>query len=278
MEQVINHLIQLQELNFALAEQTAANPNAELQQLTEAIKSLVGKLPEDISRRYLALQRRSSLAVVPVVRNGCSGCGLSLPAATINDLKAGRRLHSCPHCGRFVYVLDGAVRVPAATVKVKSPPRAGIARFSSETLMLPRLQAKTRDDAIHELAQVMAADNFIDDGTGLAKLALDREAMISTAVEHGLAFPQGRNVESGSLTLALGLRPAGIKFGAPDNGLTRIIFFLVIPTASSAFYLKLLTGLVRTFSDAKARESLLECDQPKDMWKTLTALTRTTIP
>jgi mannitol/fructose-specific phosphotransferase system IIA component (Ntr-type) len=278
MRQIFNHLIQLQELNFALAEQTAANPHARLEPLREAIDQLSSELPADIAARYLALQKRFPLAVVPVVRGNCSGCGIAVPAALINDLRAATQLHACPNCGRFLYFQDGVPLLAQQPAKHKGPLRAGIARFSSSELMIPRLKAKDRDAAIAELAQALADHKFAADPGILVKLALDREAMVSTAFEHGLAFPHVRNVETGGLTFALGLKPAGIKFGAPDEHLTRIIFFIVIPAAASAFYLKLLAGLVGTFGETSARDKLLECETPAQLWKILTGLTRNTVP
>ena len=50
-------------------------------------------------------------------------------------------------------------------------------------------------------------------------------------------------MEGGGLTLAMGLSSKGIKFGGPARSLTRIVFLIVIPSAASAFYLKLLAGL-----------------------------------
>jgi hypothetical protein len=35
---------------------------------------------------------------------------------------------------------------------------------------------------------------------------------------------------------------------------------------------------VRTFESADARKALLDCEKPEQMWKTLTKLTRETIP
>jgi mannitol/fructose-specific phosphotransferase system IIA component (Ntr-type) len=77
--------------------------------------------------------------------------------------------------------------------------------------------------------------------------------------------------------MALGLRKKGLKFGGPSRTLTRIIFFMVIPTAASAFYLKLLSGLTQTFRKPEAREKLLETDDPEKLWKTLIRLTKTTV-
>ena len=144
--------------------------------------------------------------------------------------------------------------------------------------MVPKLSADNRDDCITELSSLLEEKGFVDNASKLVEKALLREAIVSTAVDHGLAFPHVRGVEGGGLTMALGIRKKGLKFGGPPRQLTRIIFFMVIPTAASAFYLKLLSGLTQTFRDTAAREKLLEADTPESLWKTLAKLTKTTVP
>jgi len=51
----------------------------------------------------------------------------------------------------------------------------------------------------------------------------------------------------------------------------------VIPTAASAFYLKLLAGLTEAFMVADARKQLLAQQDPPTLWKTLIKITRKTI-
>ena len=127
------------------------------------------------------------------------------------------------------------------------------------------------------MASKMEAEGFIE-GTGqLVEAALQREAILSTAVDHGLAIPHVRGVEGGGLTLAMGLSHAGIKWHDDAEELTHVVFFIVIPTAASAFYLKLLAGLAETFTDAEAREAILAETDAEALWKTLVKVTRKTV-
>ena len=155
--------------------------------------------------------------------------------------------------------------------------QAGIARFSSPDLMLPQLSATDRDGALKEMCDKLQAEGFVDNADRLLDEALRREAIMSTAIDHGIAFPHVRGVEGGGLTLALGISRKGIKFNPAARHLTRIVFFMVIPTAASAFYLKLLSGLTQTFNEEDARETLLKAATPEDLWKTLLKTTRTTV-
>jgi mannitol/fructose-specific phosphotransferase system IIA component (Ntr-type) len=278
MKNVLNQLIQLQELYFAKEEQKASHSNMPLEQLDKAIAEIRAQLPADVAERFERLQQHSPLAVVPLMHGNCSRCGLAVPAGIVNATKAGDELQNCPHCGRFLYYPQTVARQPKKKPELQQPAEAGIARFSAVSLMVPRLAGATREEVIAELANTLKAAGFVDDAAALTELALRREAIVSTAVGHGLAFPHVRDVEGGGLTFALGLKQRGIPFGAPDGQLSRIIFFIVIPTPATAFYLRLLAGLVRTFEPAAARKQLLACKTPLQMWKTLAKLTRDTVP
>ena len=100
---------------------------------------------------------------------------------------------------------------------------------------------------------------------------------MSTAVDHGIAFPHARGVEGGGLTLAVGLSAKGIRFSPESRALSRIIFFVSIPTAASAFYLKLLSGLTKTFEKTAHREKLQAAETPEELWKALKSTTRAAI-
>jgi len=76
--------------------------------------------------------------------------------------------------------------------------------------------------------------------------------------------------------MVVGVHRKGIKFGGPGRTLTRIFFFVVIPTATSAFYLKLLSELSRTFRKKEASESMLAARTPEELWKALIKATRKT--
>lgn len=276
MHKTINHLIQLQELTIARSQQEAMTPGTQLAQLETAIQTLLGELPVKTASQFQRLEKKGHLAIVPIANGVCSACGMSLPVSLVHAVHAADAIYHCPSCARLLYYPEASPRHVGRRKRRSEPPKAGIERFSSQELMVPRLSATTREEAIAELCSKLEVEGFVDDGDRLQEEALKREAIITTAVEHGLAFPHVRGVEGGGLTLALGVSRKGIKFGAP-RGLTRIVFFMVIPTAASAFYLKLLSGLVQTFQKEESREKLLEAETPEQLWKALVRVTKSTI-
>ncbi len=277
MQPIINHLVQLQELIIARAQQEAGMPGAQLDQLDEAIQSLTRELPDDLNVQFTRLLKKSPLAIIPVVNGVCTACGMTLPVSLVHQVHAAEQIYACPSCARLLFHRASGARNTRKSPRRSDPPKVGIERFSAETLMIPALKGTDRDSVLAEMCQKLDDEGFVDDAGKLLESARMREAIISTAVENGLAFPHVRCVEGGALTLALGIAPKGIKFDPAGKANTRIVFFMVIPTAASAFYLKLLSGLSQVFQKAENREKLLEAETPEKLWKALMKTTRLVI-
>ncbi len=248
-----------------------------MDQLDSSIQVLTQKLPPEVNMQFTRLLQKNPLAVVPVVNGVCTACGMTLPVSLVHKVHAAENLYSCPSCARLLFHRATSVRNTRKSPRRSDPPKVGIERFSAEALMIPALKGTDRDAVLAELCQKLAAEGFVDDAGKLLESALQREAIIATAVESGLAFPHVRCVEGGALTLALGITPKAIKFDPAGKASTRIIFFMVIPTAASAFYLKLLSGLSQVFQKAENRDKLLEADTPEKLWKALVKTTRLVI-
>lgn len=277
MHPVVNHLIQLQELTLIREEQKVTkNAPHRLDELDNSIKEMRGQLPKDVAIMFEKLRKKDHNVIVPIPAGTCSVCGLTLPISLVQLVKIGRDVHSCPNCARLLYFPESAPRRTSKPPRRMAPKKPGISRFSSHALMSPKLEATDKEGAIQELAYKMEHAGFVDKADKLVESALRREAIVSTATTHGLAFPHVRGVEGGGLTLSLGISRKGVRFAEKGN-LTRVIFFMVIPTAASAFYLKLLAGLAESFGKADARKSLMAAKTEDTLWKALAKLTRTTV-
>jgi len=278
MKPVLNSLIQMQEIQLIRTEQKSHRKGAALEALDLSIKRLAESLPEPVQRLVHRLQSRDPVFIVPVAHSVCAGCGMRLPISLIQMVQRAQALQNCPTCMRVLYFPESQPHYIAKPTRRSEPRKIGIARFSDESLMIPRLQAEDRAGAIRELTQRLQEEGYVDDAEKLTAAALKREKIVSTALEHGIAVPHVRGIEGGGLTLALGLSHKGIRFDGDDKTLTKMIFFLLIPTAASAFYLKLIAGIAETFLNADARKALMAADSPEKLWKTLQKLTRKTIP
>jgi len=271
---LINQLIQLQELVVANLQKKASMPKVRLEELEKSIASLGSDLPQQVRSHFNRLLTKHPEAIVPVSNSICAGCGMGLTKSLINSVHKAEQMHRCPNCARFLYYPEQLVERERVSRSYGEARKTGIGRFTSPELMMVSLKGSSPEEVLAEMCGHMAAEGFVEDGDHLLDLALQREAIISTAVDNGIAFPHVRGVEGGGLSMVLGIHKKGIKFGGPGRTLTRVFFFMVIPTATSAFYLKLLSGLSRIFREKEPREALITAKTDEDLWKALIKATK----
>ncbi len=272
MQSLINHLLQLQELVLILDEHRATGDGSHLSSLSQNVEQLAEGLPQQVKGFIQRLLKKDHVIMSPMHNGACAICGVKLPIGQVQAVRQARELQTCPSCARVLYEAQDAARWIGEIHGRTEPRKTGIARFSSPDLMVPALKAKTRDEAIIELANTMQDAHFVDDAGKLFSAAIERENILSTGMENGLAFPHVRNVEGGGLTLALGVSKNGVKFD--DEHVANIICFMTIPTAVSAFYLRLVAGLSETFLKEQNRAAILAATSQEALWKALVKVTR----
>jgi PTS system nitrogen regulatory IIA component len=273
---LINQLIQLQELIAANLQKTASMPTAKLDKLQKSIAELGADVPQQIKTHFNRLLQKHPEAIVPVSNGMCSGCGMALTKSLVNSVQKAEAMSRCPNCTRFLYYPEQLVARERTSRVYGEARKTGISRYTSPELMMVDLKGTTGEEVLAELCKRMSDEAFVQDGDLLLDLALQREAIVSTAVDNGMAFPHVRGAEGGGLAMAVGISRKGVKFGGPGRTLTRIFFFVVIPTATSAFYLKLISGLSRTFREKEAREMLMSAKTDEELWKALIKATKKT--
>ena len=273
MNETLRQLIRIQELEFALSEQTAVNDEAGARDLDAKIRSLLAELPDAPAVLFSRLRARDPVAVVPMHHGSCSACGFVLPTAQVGIVRSGARVQQCQNCQRILYHPEDRPAQPriARFLRVAT---SGPTRFSSARLMHPALASESRQGVLAEIIEGMAAERLVDEPATLLELALDRERLASTALGNGLAFPHVRGVEGGGMVFALGLKSDGLHFDPDSARPSRIIVFTIVPDAASGLYVQLVADLLKALRHENAQERLLTCETGGALWRTLVSLTR----
>ncbi|MDX9866859.1 MAG: PTS sugar transporter subunit IIA [Kiritimatiellia bacterium] len=276
MQSLLNHLNQLQELVLIRDEHRTTGDGSHMERLNDSIDQLTDKLPPDVKSLYQRLYKKDHIVMAPMYNGCCAICGMRMPISQVQAVRLCRQIQNCPSCARILFEESDAPRWVGDAPSRTEPRKSGISRFSAESLMVPELKATNGREAIVELATVMEQRNFVSGADKLVESALEREAVLSTAMDNGLAFPHVRGVEGGGLTLALGVAKKGIRYDDAGS-IVNLVFFITIPTAVSAFYLRLMSGLTETFLKEQNRDAMLAAETPELLWKALIKATRYTI-
>ena len=274
MKSQINILRQLQELVLTRDEHNQTGDGSHLDALNDSIDALRSKLNPQVAALYGRLYQKSHIVISAMSNNCCAVCGMQVPIAQGQQVRLAQHLVTCSSCGRMLFADDADAAHNVAEVEKEDVPKVGISRFSAEELMVVDMDAKTREDAISRLAEKMEEAGFISNADSLVSAALERESVLTTAMEDGLAFPHVRGVEGGGLTLALGVSKKGVDW---DGEKVHIVFLSAIPVAVSAFYLRLMSGLMQAFSKEANRKAVLSAESGAELWKALCKATRTAV-
>lgn len=274
MKSQINTLRQLQDLVLTRDEHHQTGDGSHLDDLNESIAALQDKLEPQVKGVYDRLYKKSHIVMAAMSNGCCAACGMQVPIAQGQQVKLAQHLVTCSSCGRILFEVEEDAARNVAEKGERDEVKTGISRFSAEELMVVDLGACTREAAISKLASAMEAGHFISNADSLVTAAMDREAMLSTAMGEGLAFPHVRGVEGGSLTLALGVSKEGIDWAGQK---VHLVFLSAIPVAVSAFYLRMMSGLAQAFNKSSNRDAAFAAGTPAELWKALVKATRSTV-
>jgi nitrogen PTS system EIIA component len=141
--------------------------------------------------------------------------------------------------------------------------------FLCEKAVCSELKATDKENILKEMTQLLAESNLVDDPKEIVKALMDREALGSTGIGHGVAIPHGKSRSVKDLVAAFGLSRKGIRFDALDGEPVYIFFLLVAPEDSSGPHLKALARISRLLRDKYFRESLIQCKDAKELLRVL---------
>lgn len=275
MKEQLEILGKLQELALTRDEHSQTGDGSRLEEMDKAIAELQSKLGPIAAGLYTRLSKKSRIVMAAMSNGCCSACGMQVPTAQGQQIRLAQHLVTCTGCGRILFAAgEGAAHNISPRVD-REEMKSGISRFCCEDLVLHDLDATDRNGAICALSSLMEKNKFIKNGDALATAAIDRENVLSTAVGGSLAFPHVRGVEGGGLTLALGISRKGIDWDGEQ--VVKAVFLSAIPVAVSAFYIRLMSGIVQAFAKPGALDALIGAKDRAAAWKALVKATKRTV-
>ena len=120
-----------------------------------------------------------------------------------------------------------------------------LADFTRPGLIVPHLVSRDAPAAIHELSLALQREGCVPDWLPFYHEALNREFLLSTDMEAGLAFPHARLPGLRELAFAFGRSDAPFTWGPGITHPVRMVFLLAVPSAAADQSLPLVSGLAR---------------------------------
>jgi mannitol/fructose-specific phosphotransferase system IIA component (Ntr-type) len=140
-----------------------------------------------------------------------------------------------------------------------------LADFTGPDLMVPQLQGRDATTVIRELCVVLQRAARVPDLLPFYHAALNREFLLSTALEYGIAFPHARVVGLSRLSFALGRSAEPLAWVPKARPPVRLVFLCAVPATEAAAFLLLTSGLARLAVEPNRLKQLLEASTSSEM-------------
>jgi mannitol/fructose-specific phosphotransferase system IIA component (Ntr-type) len=138
--------------------------------------------------------------------------------------------------------------------------------------IIHELKSKDKVDAIEELLDVLAKQKLIRNRKLILTRLVDRENLVSTALDDGIAVPHARVNTGGEIAIAVGRSTAGIDFEALDKKRVHLIILIVWNPQLPGLFNHLFAGLANFLRQPEFRERIFTSKDKADLYEILSEI------
>ena len=132
------------------------------------------------------------------------------------------------------------------------------------------LKGETREEIIAELVQHLAYKGKLDDYDLVLHDVLQRENIMSTGMERGIAIPHAKTEGVKETAVAVGIKRTGADFGSVDGESTCIVILVVSPLKKHTKHIQFLATISAIFKDKKLVDSVVNAKTPAEIMEIFT--------
>jgi mannitol/fructose-specific phosphotransferase system IIA component (Ntr-type)/CBS domain-containing protein len=133
------------------------------------------------------------------------------------------------------------------------------------------LKARTKDEAIVELLDMLREQGIGVDYEAVLASVREREEVEDTAYGHGFAFPHARTDAVKELYILVGISKKGLEGKTADGVPLHVVCLLLTPSTIAKLYLQMLAGLARLARTDWVLERLLSTDSKREFIRMVAA-------
>ena len=122
------------------------------------------------------------------------------------------------------------------------------------------LKGETKDQVLRELVELLVRANAFNESTGnkIYRELLEREKLMSTGMQDGVALPHVKTELVKSLRFAVGIKKTAIDFDALDKKPSNIFILAVAPKKGHESYLQYLAEISKFLSSEENRQRMID--------------------
>lgn len=146
---------------------------------------------------------------------------------------------------------------------------SSLADYTSASLIVPQLGEGDTPGVIQELSRLLQQANRIPDLLPFYHAVLNREFLVSTAMDYGMAFPHARLGILKDLCFALGRTTRPISWGPKGTVPINLVFLIAVPATDAAGYINLISGFARLGKESQMLARICAAEDGEEMMAVL---------
>lgn len=112
-------------------------------------------------------------------------------------------------------------------------------------------ETRQRDAALHELLELVVSSPSVHDRSALQRAIFDRDVLMNSGADYGVAIPHARIPSVDDFVLSLGISHEGIAYGGGAPKPVRLVVMIAGPSEDHGRYLQLLSALLKFVKSEK---------------------------
>ncbi len=128
------------------------------------------------------------------------------------------------------------------------------------------MNASSKEEAIRQLVCLLSINGKCRNEESLLAAVLEREALRSTGLEHGLAMPHAKSDTCDHLVMAIGRPVVPIDFQSRDGKPTELVVLLASPPDISGPHIQAMGRISRLMQLDEFRQAVARVDSAQEIY------------
>ena len=177
------------------------------------------------------------------------------------DLEGLKKLANPEEIRKDYFDPSAEVFAPENSKQIRSMIEKGI---DTRSIILD-LKAQTKEDVIKEMIDRLAENGLLQDKELCQKDVLEREAIVSTCFQNGIALPHGRTDGVNELVAAVGINKNGYNFDAIDGQPSKIFVMCLSPKNSDGPHIEFVATVGSVLAKQENIDNILAAKTPEEV-------------
>lgn len=136
-------------------------------------------------------------------------------------------------------------------------------------LIVFNMKSTTKEEAIRELAQLLAEKGYVTGLDNYIEAVMEREKLATTGLGMGIAIPHGKCDAVTEASIVFGRSSQGINYKSEDGQPVYLMFLIAVPETSKDDHLKILAQISRKIVHKNIREALKLAGTAQEVYEIL---------